>query len=229
MNKKLIFLLALLKITFMVNAQSKLDNQSYLDLNETKFDKNSDLFRIKNENQQQIIVLEGNNYNEKIDEFTGKKIDDASGGKVILFPDVLTNYKMSVDMKFLGCNLKDFPSGGWFGFSMRAQDFENHEVVWFMPGGGGENNTVAYVPIAHGVCPWWSEAYDKQAKGNIQLPKNDWFTAQIEVIGDEFTVRVNDEFVFTKKLSYYLVKGKAGLFVGTATDVAFKNVSITKL
>ena len=75
-------------------------------------------------------------------------------------------------MKFLGFHIDDFPNGEWFGFAMRAQDLENFEIVWFMPG-GGESNTVAYIPVAHGVCPWWTEAYNKQEKGNIALPEND--------------------------------------------------------
>jgi hypothetical protein len=97
-----------------------------------------------------------------------------------------------------------------------------------MPGGGGESNTVAYVPVAHGVIPWWAEAYNKQEKGNIQLPQDDWFTTKIDVVEDEFTVFVNGQFVFRKKLSYYLTTGKPGLFVGTATDAAFRRLKIER-
>ncbi len=68
---------------------------------------------------------------------------------------------MTVDMKFIGINI-DFPGGGWFGFALRAQDLENYEIIWFMPGGTESNNTVAYVPVAHNIVPWWTEAYEKQ-------------------------------------------------------------------
>ena len=89
-----------------------------------------------------------------------------------------------------------------------------------------ERNTVAYVPVAHGIVPWWTEAYSKQEKGDVFIPQDDWFSARVEVIGDEFAIFVNDHFVFEKKLAYYLKYGRPGLFVGTATDVAFRRIRI---
>ena len=227
MKKTTFITLGLLLIYNIVNAQN--DKNEYLDLTKIPFKKNSDLFKIETIDNEQVITLTGNSYNQEIDEFTGKKIDDARGGKLILFGDKIGNYSMTVEMKFLGFHVDNFPSGGWFGFAVRAQDFENYEIVWFMPGGGGESNTVAYVPVAHGVCPWWTEAYNKQEKGQIALPKDDWFRTRIDVIGDEFSVYVNDQFVFKKKLSYYLTTGKPGLFVGTATDVAFRRLTIENI
>ena len=73
------------------------------------------------------------------------------------------------------------------------------------------------------------ERANKQEKGNIALTKNDWFTARVDVKGDEFSVYVNDQFVFKKKMSYYLTSGKPGLYVGTATDVAFRRIKIDKI
>jgi len=61
------------------------------------------------------------------------------------------------------------------------------------------------------------------------LPRNDWFTAKIQVRGDECEVWVNNQFVFKKKLTYYLTKGRAGLFVGTATNVQFRNIKIENI
>lgn len=227
MIKHTLFTIGFLMILTTANSQTR--NSEYLDLTKVSIEKNSALFKIDTVDNEQILMLTGNSYNQEIDEFTGKKTDDARGGKIILFGDRMGNYSMTVDMKFLGFHIDNFPSGGWFGYAMRAQDVANYELVWFMPGGGGESNTVAYVPVAHGVCPWWSEAYDKQEKGNIQLPKDDWFTARVDVVGDEFSVFVNGHFVFKKKLSYYLTTGKAGLFVGTATDVAFRRLKIELL
>lgn len=216
-------------IGLAVNQLYSQNEDKYFDLNNSEIKKNSDLFIIDMIDNKQTLILKGNTYNQEIDKFTGKKKDDSRGGKMVLFPDILSDYSMTADMKFLGCNIDNFTSGGWFGFSLRAQDFENYEIVWFMPGGGGESNTIAYVPVAHGVCPWWTEAYNKQEKGSIKLPKDDWFTATVEVKGDEFSIYVNDQFVFKKKMTYYLTTGKAGLFVGTATDVAFRNIKIEKI
>ena len=190
---------------------------------------NSNLFQLDTIKDQMLISLQGNSYDYRHDEFTGKPKDEASGGKVILWKDLLRDYRMTVDMKFLSCNLLGFPGAGWFGFAVRAQDLKNYELIWFMPEGGGESSTVAYLPVAHGVCPWWTEAYTNQIKGDVELPRNDWFTAKIQVRGDECEVWVNNQFVFKKKLTYYLTKGRAGLFVGTATNVQFRNIKIENI
>lgn len=211
-----------------LKSQTKVNTTNYLDLTKIKIEKNSDLFIIDTIDNEQVLTLTGNAYNQEIDEFTGKEKDDVRG-KVILLGDKLGDYSMAVGMKFLGFHVENFPNGGWFGFALRAQDLENYEIIWFMPGGGGESNTVAYVPVAHGVVPWWTEAYTKQEKGNIALPKNDWFTARVDVKGDEFSVYINNQFIFKKKMSYYLTLGKPGLYVGTATDVAFRRIKIDKI
>jgi hypothetical protein len=225
--KHTILFITMVMVINQLNSQKKdkLDDQ-YLDLTKINIEKNSDLFKIDTIDNEQVLTLTGNTYNQEIDEFTEKKKDDSRGGKVVLFGDKLKDYSMIVDMKFLGFHVENFPSGGWFGFALRAQDLENYEIVWFMPGGGGESNTVAYVPVAHGVVPWWTEAYDKQEKGNVALPKNNWFTARVDVKRDEFSIYVDDQFVFKKKMTYYLTSGKPGLFVGTASDVAFRRIKI---
>ncbi len=205
------------------NDTSKKMNQ-YIDLKKIKIEKNSDLFKITPLNNEQALILKNNLYNQKIDTVSGKEIDSVYG-KVILLGDVKKDYKMVVDMKFLGTHI-DMKGAGWFGFAVRAQDCENYELVWFMPGGAEETNTVAYLPVAHGIVPWWTEAYANQKKGNIQIPQKDWFTARIDVKGDEFTVYLNEQLVFNKKLTYYLRSGRPGLFVGTATDVAFRRIKI---
>lgn len=97
-----------------------------------------------------------------------------------------------------------------------------------MPNAKGEN-TVAYVPVAHGIVPWWSEAYNTQEKGKVKLPREDWFQAQVDVIDDAFTVTVNGIKAFTKKFAYYLKDGYPGFYVGTCTDAAFRKVSLEEL
>jgi len=215
----------------LINSVSLMSQENtdigYINLNQIKIQKNSDLYKIRNIANEQILILEGNQYNDEIDDFTGKKIDDARG-KIILFGGAKRDYSMTVDMKFIGINI-DFPGGGWFGFTLRAQDLQNYEIIWFMPGGTESNNTIAYVPVAHNVVPWWTEAYEKQEKGNFLLPKNDWFTARVDVVGDEFSLFVNEQFIFKKKLTYYLTSGTPGLFVGTATDVSFRRIRIKEI
>jgi hypothetical protein len=48
-------------------------------------------------------------------------------------------------------------------------------------------------------------------------------------VGDEFTVYVEGQPVFTKKITYYFKDGRPGFFVGTATDAAFRRIVIEDL
>lgn len=197
--------------------------ENFLDLKQTKIEANSPLFSIKMENNEQILQVINNVYNAEIDEKTGKPIDDIKG-KIILLGPVCHDYSMEADMKFLGHHL-EMEEAGWFGFAVRAQDCDNYEVVWFMPGAEGQSS-VAYVPVAHGIVPWWTEAYSTQRKGSVPVPKNKWFRARIVVIGDELSAYLGGNFIFKKKLTYYLKEGRPGFFVGTATDVAFRRIKI---
>ena len=206
---KLIVLSLMLISSAILLSQENADI-GYINLDKIKIQKSTDLFKIRSIEKEKMLILEGNQYNDEIDEFTGKKIDDVCG-KIVLFGDPKRDYSMTVDMKFLSFNM-DIPGGGWFGFALRAQDLENYEIIWFMPGGAESQNSIAYVPVAHNVVPWWTEAYEQQEKGNFQLPKNDWFTARVDVISDEFSLFVNNQFIFTKKLTYYLNSGTPGLF-----------------
>jgi hypothetical protein len=201
----------------------------YIDLTSIKAQKNSELFNIDTIDNEQVIILEGNQYNNEIDPFTGMEKDNSRGAKVMLLGEVQGDYLMTVEMKFLGINLDDCPRCGWFGYAIRAQDFDNFEAVWFMPGGGGESNTVAYIPIAHGIGPYWSEAYNKSEKGNVKLPKNDWFKTKAVVKGKDISIYVDDNLVLKKKASYYLTTGTPGIFIGTATDAAFRRIRIEQI
>jgi len=134
---------------------------------------------------------------------------------------------MRAEMRFLGHHLPQ-ERGGWFGFVMRAQDTQNYELVWFMPTAESAK-TAAYLAVAHGVVPWWTEAYATQEKGGPCIPPNTWFGARVDVVGDEFTLQVEGQIVFAKKLTYYLSEGRPGLYVGTTTDAAFRRVVIEDL
>ena len=175
------------------------------------------------QNNEQVLQVMNNVYNTEIDEKTGKPTDDVRG-KVILLSPVRIDYSMEADMKFLGHHL-EMEAAGWFGFVVRAQDCDNYEVVWFMPGAEGESS-VAYLPVAHGIVPWWTEAYSTQKKGSVPVPKNKWFRARVDVIGDELSAYLGDNFIFKKKLSYYLKEGRPGFFVGSSTDVVFRRIKI---
>lgn len=197
--------------------------------NGLKFKANSDLFRAEQLDGSLAITIRGNHYSDEIDEFTGKPRSNSRGSLVALIDTKLEDFAICAEMKLLACHLDGFPQGGWLGVALRAQDADNFELVWFMPAGGGESNNVAYVPVAHGVVPWWTEAYEKQNKGAAKLDPSDWFDVRVEVRGDSFSVFSGGEFVFQKTMTYYLTSGMAGLFAGTATDAAFRNVRIETL
>jgi hypothetical protein len=176
---------------------------------------NSPLFRVSDLDGEETLLLTDNTYVPGVDDISGK---------VALIGEPRKDYRMKAEMKFLGHHLS-MEGAGWFGFAIRARNLENFELVWFMPS-AEESATVAYLPVAHGIVPWWTEAYAKQQKGGPKLPSNDWFQAQVDVIGDEITVFVDGEPVLKKKLSYYLSEGRPGFYVGTATDVAIRRVVI---
>lgn len=171
----------------------------------------------------QISEFEG----EPVLQVMGNKDEDYIGGKVALIGDVKRNYTMQAEMRFVGHHLAQ-ERAGWFGFAMRAQDMLNYEIVWFMPN-VETGQTVAYVPVAHGIVPWWTEAYASQKKGTAHIPTNSWFRARVDVVSDEFTLRVEDQIIFTKKLTYYLLAGRPGLYVGTVTDAMFRRIVIEDL
>ncbi len=189
-----------------------------IDLKHADIEKNSDLFKIGELDGQTALYIKGNEYKDKIDDVRGK---------VALIGKIRRNYSMSAELKFLGHHM-DMENAGWFGVVFRAADTENFEVVWFMPGSEG-SNTVAYVPVAHGLCPWWTEAYSAQEKGSAPILADKWFRARIDVTGDEFTLYVDNDLVFTKKMTYYLNEGHPGFFIGTATDAAIRNITIKDL
>ena len=184
----------------------------FIDLTQTQLETNSPLWQVMNVDHELTIQITNN---------TDK---DELHGKVALLPETKRNYRMWVELKFLGHYLED-PCAGWFGLAMRAQDVNNFELVWFMPNAKHQDN-VAYLPVAHGIVPWWTEAYAAQSKGRVDLPEKDWFLVQLDVIGDEFTLYINEEKIMHKRFTYYLSNGRPGFYIGTATNAAFRLVKL---
>lgn len=181
------------------------------------------------------VALETNSPHWQISEFesepvlqvVGNKDEDKIGGKVVLIGSEKRNYTMQAEMYFIGHHLGQ-ERAGWFGFAMRAQDVRNYEVIWFMPN-AESGKTAAYVPVAHGIVPWWTEAYASQKKGIASIPTKAWFRTHVNVVDDEFILQVEEQVVFTKKLTYYLSAGRPGFYVGTATDAMFRRIVIDDL
>lgn len=186
--------------------------ESTIDIQKSLFQVNSDLWEIVDSGSEASLRIINN------------KMIDHVGGKVALLEPKMGNFTMEAEMRFLGHHLAD-GRGGWFGFVLRAQDTENYELVWFMPNAGAEPQ-VAYLSVAHGVVPWWTEAYQNQVKGRINIPMGDWFRARVDVMEDGFTLEVEGVEIFEKKLTYYLSAGYQGFYVGTATDAAFRRVRL---
>ena len=184
----------------------------FIDLTQIELETNSPLW--------QIIRLD----HELTIQITNNTDEDELHGKVALLPEIRRNYRMLAELKFLGHYLKD-PNAGWFGLVMRAQDVDNFELVWFMPNIKHTEN-VAYIPVAHGIVPWWTEAYATQYKGQVELPEKDWFLVQLDVIGDEFTLYIDNEKIMQKRFTYYLKNGRPGFYIGTATNAAFRLVKL---
>ena len=187
----------------------------FVDLAKVALEINSSLWQISESEGEPVLQIVGNEQEDHI------------GGKVALIDDVRRNYTIRAEMRFLGHHLSQ-ERAGWFGFVMRAQDAQNYELIWFMPN-AESGKTAAYLPVAHGVVPWWTEAYATQQKGEPRIPVDAWFQARVDVVDDEFTLYVEDQLVFTKKFAYYLSEGRPGFYVGTATDAAFRRVMIEDL
>jgi hypothetical protein len=187
----------------------------YFDLSHESIQTNSSLWQIKKHEGEQVVQV------------TGNVEADHVGGKVALIGPSRRDCSMRAELKFLGHHLGD-QKAGWFGLVIRARDLENYELVWFMPQ-AERGKTVAYAPVAHGVVPWWTEAYAGQQKGTAHIPDNAWFRTRVDVLKDEMSIYVEDQLVFTKKLTYYLFQGFPGLYVGTATDAAFRRIAIEDL
>lgn len=140
-----------------------------------------------------------------------------------------TDYTLQADMRVIRARRPDNPLRAWFGPVLRAQDPHNYEMFWLMPQHSGKVGAVAYVPVAHGVVPWWTEAYSSQKHGKATVPFDEWVHVRAEVRGREAALWVNGEEALRKTLTYYLHRGRAGLYVGTTTDALFRNIIVDAL
>ena len=176
----------------------------------------SDRWRVDESSGEPVLQFDGRTHMEHM-----------RNPEVALIDCTANDYSVEAEMRFVANHLPD-PGAGWFGFALRAQDLQNCEIVWFMPR-AWSGATVAYVPVAHGIVPWWAEAYATQKKGNVPIPDGEWFKARADVSGKRFTIYVNNELVFEKPLTYYVESGRPGFFVGTATDAEFRRVTVRAL
>jgi hypothetical protein len=189
--------------------------ETLIDLAKVTLETNSALWQLAESDGQSVLQVLDN------------RQEDHIGGKVALIGDPRHNYTMQAEIRFVRHYLPQ-DRAGWFGFVLRAQDTDNYELVWFMPG-AKHGETAAYLAVAHGVVPWWTEAYASQEKAGPAIPLDRWFRARVDVVEDEFSLYVEDQAVFRKKLTYYLADGRPGFYVGTATDAAFRRVAIDDL
>lgn len=136
-----------------------------LDLRKVVLELNSPLWQISELEGEQVLQVTGN---MSTTEKTGMAayLDEDHVGRVALIGDIKGNYRMQAEMRFLRY-YRD--RGGWFGFAIRAKDSQNYELVWFMPN-AEPGRTAAYVAVAHGIVPWWTEAYANQKKAPHIFP-----------------------------------------------------------
>lgn len=189
--------------------------ESLIDLATVNLETNSSLWQVAEWDGESILQVLNN------------RQEDHIGGKAALVGKPRHNYTMQAEMRFLRHHLPQ-DRAGWLGFVLRAQDTSNYELVWFMPG-AERGETAAYLPVAHGVVPWWTEAYATQQRAGPRIPLDRWFQASVDVEGEQFSLHVEGQPVFRKKLTYYLVEGRPGFYVGTCTDAAFRRVTIADL
>jgi hypothetical protein len=206
----------------VIKENSSMSN--YINLRKTMLETNSPLWQISEFEGEPVLQLTGNVPTTEM-KGTAAYLDEDHIGKVALIGEIRRNYRMQAEMRFIKSYRE---KAGWFGFVLRARDTLNYEIIWFMPN-SETGSTAAYVPVAHGIVPWWTEAYANQQKGNPFIPDDAWFKARVDVVGDEFTLYVEDEPVFTKKLTYYFYEGRPGFFAGTVTDAMFRRIAIEDL
>ncbi|MHA1672675.1 MAG: hypothetical protein ACTSYI_03525 [Promethearchaeota archaeon] len=184
---------------------------------------NTDLFQKANLFGENILMVENNTYSAEVDPTSSKPLDDIKG-KVYMFDTTIKTGSFSCEMQFLQNHIPD--KAPWMGVVFRAQDMDNYELVWIMPLANAEN--IAHISVAHGIVPWWSEAYEQSKKATIALNEKDWNMITVQMEEEVFTVSVNQREAFTKRYAYYLKEGKVGVFLGTGTDATFKNFHLKK-
>jgi hypothetical protein len=129
------------------------------------------------------------------------------------------------------------PEGGtpmaWPGAVFRAQDTENYELLWFMPvtARAESGGNVVYLSVAHGLVPWWTDAYVAIPRGNAPYTYGEWLPISIRIRGLEASVHVRGQPdpILTVRLTYYINGGCVGVYCGTQTSAKFRRMKVEPL
>ncbi len=155
-------------------------------------------------------------------------VEDHEHGKVLLFGDPdWADYALEAELRVVKGYLAN-PRQTYPGVVVRAQDVYNAECFFFRPHVAGLEGA-AYVPIAHGLQPVWTAAYHEQAFGRCRVPFDAWFRVRVEVRGREARLLVDGAEAMRRTLTYYLERGRPGLYAGTCSDVLFRHVTVDAL
>jgi hypothetical protein len=158
----------------------------------------------------------------------GNTAEDHEHGKALLFGDPdWSDYALNAEVRVVRGYLSN-PRQTYPGIALRARDVYNYEHFFFRP----HNTTghgAAYVPVAHGLQPVWTEAYHAQEFGRCAIPFDTWFRVRAEVRGREAVLYVDGREAMRRTLTYYLWRGRPGLHVGTCTDALYRNVTVEAL
>ena len=158
----------------------------------------------------------------------GNVVEDHEHGKVLLFGDPdWSDYALDVEIRVVRGYLRNARQT-YPGIALRAREVYNFENFFFRPH-NSEGRGAAYVPIAHGLQPVWTEAYHTQEFGRCSVPFDAWFHVRAEVRGREATLYLDGQEAMRRTLTYYLWRGWPGLDVGTCTDALFRNVTVAAL
>ena len=155
---------------------------------------------------------------------------DWRGGTVAIAGDpAWRDYEFSVELLVLPPPEPE--AGAWPGVVFRAQDTDNYDLVWLMPLGPNGTNNVVYLPVAHGIVPWWADAYVNNPRGSAPYSRDEWLPVSVRVHGLEASIRVGNrpEPILTVRLTYFLEGGRVGLYCGTQTSARFRRMRIELL
>ncbi len=156
---------------------------------------------------------------------------DWRGGTVAIAGDrAWSHYEYSLEL----CLLPPVDDGAmaWPGVIVHALDTENYELFWFMPHQEDTaSGNVAYLSVAHGIVPWWSNAYVSIPRGQAPYTPGEWLPISIRVEGLQASVRVRKrpQPILTVRLSYYLDGGRVGVYCGTQTSAKFRRMRVDLL
>ena len=158
----------------------------------------------------------------------GNTLEDHEHCKVLLFGDPeWSDYALDLEIRVIRGYLRN-PRQTYPGIALRARDVYNFENFFFRPH-DASGRGAAYIPIAHGLQPVWTDAYHTQEFGRCTVPFDAWFRVRAEVRAREATVYVDGQEAMRRTLTYYLWQGRPGLYVGTCTDALFRNVTVEAL